>query len=109
MTRDEGDYCDVRTRLKKKLQEHENDIHDDTKTSVNYYIDHDEFEIALEGLCLDLMDSSKTTDRDIVECVDLGRILGLDKASVLNVDLWKLLISQKAGSRSKQNEHDDEK
>jgi hypothetical protein len=66
---------------------------DQTREHVVHYLDHGEYEIALEGLCLDIMGSPELGAQDFAECIELGRLLGLDHQTVLRHDFWQALLT----------------
>ncbi len=66
----------------------------ETRESVEHYLGHGEYEIALEGLCIDLMDSAEMTAADFSECVALGRIVRRDQQTVLRDDFWPTLLAR---------------
>lgn len=56
---------------------------------VRHYVDHDEPEMAFEGLFIELMQAGKIPESvDKVSCVKLGEYLNLDVESVLDDDFW---------------------
>lgn len=76
------------------LERHAENLPDETRDAVEYHLAQDDYAIALEELCLDLMRRDLLTDEDVEECVDLGRALGLDEKTVLSYDLWRLLMKR---------------
>jgi hypothetical protein len=65
----------------------------ETREHVEHYLGHGEHEIALEGLCIDIMDSPGLGAEDFAECIELGRLLGLDHQTVLRHDFWRALLT----------------
>lgn len=65
-------------------------LNDESVRAVTHYLNHDEYEMAFEGLFLDLMEVNIFENPEILEqCYILGKLLGLDKESVFDVDFWK--------------------
>jgi hypothetical protein len=55
----------------------------------NYYISHDEIEIAFESLCLSFVDTGYDIEKFIYdELIDISVILKIDKEAVLNDNTW---------------------
>lgn len=81
-------------RLIRKLL-NENAAHLDTQSQevVRHYLDHDEYEMAFEGLFLDLIAHGSITSCDKLDVyLALGRSLNLEKESVLDGQFWPKLM-----------------
>ena len=86
---DDSFWIKVKDLLQKKLDENKNALNSGTIEGVQHFLDHDEYEMAYEGLLLDLMELN---DLSYNICCDdyiwLGKELKLDKESVLSSDFW---------------------
>jgi hypothetical protein len=60
---------------------------------VTDYLNCDEPQMALESLCLDLMDKPTVPLSDLEEMERLGKLLGLDKQSVYDPEFWEHLTA----------------
>jgi hypothetical protein len=66
---------------------------DETCEAIEHYIDHHEFEMAFEGLFIEIMKEDKWRhNKSLSFYLNLGIILSLDKESVFEVDFWSKLI-----------------
>ncbi len=67
--------------------------------AVQYYIDRDEYEMAFEGLFIELMKAKAFIDKSEMELyLKLGQDLGLDEDSVFDSNFWnkfKIYVEQK--------------
>jgi hypothetical protein len=63
--------------------------------AVEHYLAHDEYELALEGLCLELLKSPALQRNDLLKCVELAKRLGLDREGILDADIWSKLLAAK--------------
>lgn len=95
MAPNDVDFADVREQILRLLRRHEHDLSAESKDAVEHFVGHDEYEIAFEGLCLDLIEGRLMTAEDIADCVVLGETLGLDEETVLRDDFWTLLTAQR--------------
>lgn len=56
--------------------------------SVNHYVDHDEYEMAFEGLFLEIMQLKEILEIDWQKSKEVGKLLKLDEESVFDFDFW---------------------
>jgi hypothetical protein len=69
-------------------------ISDEAAREVKHYYDHGEFEMAFEGLVLELMQANKIpSDYDYNSWCELARDLGLDVDSVFDGDFWPKFLA----------------
>lgn len=63
-------------------------LDNETKSAVQHYVDHDEYEMAFEGMFIDLMKFNEpiTLDRDY--CIAIAIYLKLDQESVFSPNFW---------------------
>ena len=71
----------------------------DAREGVEHYLSHDEYEMAFEGLAIELMRIDEVTLDDRRCCTQLGRQLGLDAESVFDADFWQKLLRFEAAGR----------
>ena len=53
-------------------------LDESTKAAVEHYLDHDEFEMAFEGLCIEMVKCGSLSRDDAVPFIELATALGLD-------------------------------
>ena len=75
--------------LQTLLDDHSDRLDCDSKAWVQHYLDHSEYEMAFEGLFIELMKlDPKPMDINFRTFIELGKTLGLEKDSVLDADFW---------------------
>ena len=79
-------------RIRALLAQNREALGEATAESVGHYLDHGEYEMALEGLCIDLLHLPGEPVVDWAECVELGLALGLDKHAAFDAGLWPRLL-----------------
>ena len=57
--------------------------------AVNHYVNHAEYEMAFEGLFIEIMKMNEVPDIDFSKSKEIGLLLKLDKESVFDVGFWK--------------------
>lgn len=87
----ETNWTDVRVELRRFLLVYAGRLAQDAVDAVEHYIEHDEYEMALEGLCLELMGMSEFTSEDREICKRLSMQLGLNRESVFDPEFWQKL------------------
>ena len=86
-TEQQFDNGEVVTAIQGLMTTHAASLGESTVQGVSHYLEHDEYEMALEGLCIDLMDNS-VVGVDWQRCIALATLLGLDKGTILDGDFW---------------------
>lgn len=94
----EINWTDVRAELRRLLLVYAGRLTQETVDAVEHYVEHDEYEIALEGLCLELMDLSEFTSEDREICKRLSMQLGLNRESVFDPGFWRKLNQESPSS-----------
>lgn len=61
--------------------------------AVTHYLKHDEYEMAFEGLFLDIMHLNQYPDIDYKQARMIGEDLSLNKESVFDSDFWPRFIT----------------
>ncbi len=93
MSKAEIDWIEIVARISKILEETENLLSAEAIGFVQDYLFHDEYEIAFEGLCLELIEQDLLTTSNIGECLELAQELRLNEESVLKDDFWTRLTA----------------
>src|SRR5690606_38890134 len=57
--------------------------------SVYHYLDHDEFEMAFEGLFLEIMRLERIPEIDLLKSKQVGKLLKLNEESVFDYNFWE--------------------
>lgn len=92
-------WKEISQGIQRLLSKHAGVLSHDTVDAVNHYIAHDEYEMAFEGLCIDLMQAS-ASDVDWPRCIELARELGLHEETVFDANFWSKLQNQSADAPS---------
>lgn len=64
----------------------------ETIEGVEHYLQHGEYEMAFEGLCMDLMRGELLVPEDIPSCLKLAKAFRLEEESVFTGNFWETLI-----------------
>jgi hypothetical protein len=56
---------------------------------LQHYLNHDEYEMAFEGLFIEIMKMSEAPKIDINRSKEIGRLLKLDEESIFEFDFWE--------------------
>jgi hypothetical protein len=84
----------IKTYIEEVLRLYSNFLSAETVDAVNHYLEHDEFEMAFEGLFLDLMKIERLPPLlDAKECSDLAKKMKLDKESIFDRAFWEKFLS----------------
>ena len=57
--------------------------------AINHYLEHDEYEMAFEGLFIEIMKLEEVPKIDFVESMKVGRKLKLNEESIFDFEFWK--------------------
>ena len=57
--------------------------------SVKHYLDHEEYEMAFEGLFIEIMKLNSRPNIDFIEGRKFGKLLKLDEESVFDFNFWR--------------------
>lgn len=88
---DNKDWNEILREIKSILEIYREKLSSDAIDAVEHYLNHDEFEMGFEGLCLELLSISDFLPEHRLKCQELARTLGLDKESVFDAEFWKKL------------------
>jgi hypothetical protein len=87
MTDRDQDFQTICRDINSLLQQYASLLTSDAIANVQHYVDHDEYEMAFEGLCLELLDRDfEGVDWD--KCRDIARALDLDQESFFDPSFW---------------------
>ncbi|MFW8584364.1 hypothetical protein ACOJBM_03835 [Rhizobium beringeri] len=64
------------------------DLDPESVAAIGLYLDNREYEMAFEGLFLELIKSRKTIKLNAIECIGMARQLKLDKETVFDHQFW---------------------
>jgi hypothetical protein len=87
----EPDWTSIRARISALLDRYRGQLSADAVEGVEHYLQHDEYEMALEGLCIELLGLQELKPEDRRECRELGQALGLDRETVFDPTVWQRL------------------
>ena len=91
-------WIQIAADIRRLIDVYTEHVSPDARQAVEHYLSHDEYEMAFEGLGIELMNISQITLDDRRLCTRLARQLGLDVESVFDGDFWqKVLRFEAAG------------
>ena len=94
MNNNEIDYYKFKTYIEKVMKRHSEFLNSETIEAVKHYLDHDEFEMAFEGLFLDLMKIENFHFlMECEECKEIALSMNLDSDSVFDAAFWEKFLS----------------
>jgi len=89
-----NEWNDVLTQVNNILSTCKPYLSDETITAVRHYLDHDEYEMAVEGLFIDIMQLTVIPDSlSSKMCIDLAKSVDLDKEVVFLNDFWEIFLA----------------
>ena len=89
MTQDKSYWLNVENHIQALLNLCKDSLDLESVEAVQHYIDHDEYEMAFEGLFIELMKLGRLPNiGNWNDYLDLGHSLGLDKESVFDAEFW---------------------
>lgn len=79
--------------IRQLLRENAGELDAESQEFARHYLDHDEYELAFEGLFLGLitLGTVKSSEK-LATYVALGKSLALDKQSILDAHFWPKLL-----------------
>ena len=96
------DYKYVEEFVNSILEQLKNILDVDTVNFVQHYLNHDEYEMAFEGLFIEIMKLDKMPKIDFSKSKEIAEILMLDQDSVFDFEFWKKFndyLEKKHGNR----------
>ena len=83
------EYVLLENRLKEAVALCEDLLSDEEAAHLQYYMRHDEIEMAYEGFCLSIFNNSSQIPKEAkLILLPLGIDLGLDKESIYDPEFW---------------------
>ncbi|MEQ6970951.1 hypothetical protein [Pectobacterium polaris] len=85
---------EVKKSISKLIDIYGKDLDEETINSVNHFLEHGEYEMAYEGMFIDLMSIGfNSDDIDVLHYIEIGIRLGLNEWSVFDFNFWNKLNS----------------
>lgn len=79
--------------IRQLLQENSSELDEESQEFARHYLDHDEYELAFEGLFLGLIThGTMKSSEKLNTYVALGKSLKLDKESIIDAHFWSKLL-----------------
>ena len=88
---DKSFWLNIEKQLQALLNSYTSLLDEETTTAVQHYIDHSEYEMAFEGIFIEIMNLEEHSQKahiDVSQYVELGKQLKLDTDSVFDDDFW---------------------
>lgn len=93
-----GSWTDVVAQIRRLLEAYAGLLSPEARQGVEHFLSHDEYEMAFEGLTIELMTLKEEISPDDRRCcVSLARRLGLVQDSVFDPNFWTKLSRFEAG------------
>lgn len=84
---------EIKQELELLVNEYKQIFDSETYEAVMHYIMHDEYEMAFEGLFLEIMQCSEWKGlKSVLFYIKIGQFLGLENESVFDANFWHKLI-----------------
>jgi len=82
-------WSEVRRAILDLVEKSGSCLDESSVEAVKHYLNHDEYEMAFEGLLIDLMERGcGLNDVEWCRYIDIGKKMGLDKESVFDSAFW---------------------
>jgi hypothetical protein len=89
----------VEQKIQDLLNRYSNDLDEESKEAVIHYLEHSEYEMAFEGLFIELMKlKALLSKEESSDYIELGEKLGLNEESVFDADFWQKFSSYCSGA-----------
>jgi hypothetical protein len=82
------DWHSINNFIRKSLEENQDSLDQETIDFVNHYLQYDEYEMAFEGLFIELMDLGQSSNVDLEKSWEIGQELELHKYSIFDETFW---------------------
>jgi hypothetical protein len=86
-----ANWTDIAAEIRRLLDAYAAHLSLEARQGVEHYLSHDEYEMAFEGLGLELIKVDEVTLEDRRCCTWLARQLGLNTESVFDANFWQKL------------------
>jgi hypothetical protein len=91
MNKNEINHNEIHKAISSLLDTYSDILDTDTYSEVMHYLQHGEYEMAFEGLFIDLINASFDVQKvDIEYYFNLGEKLNLNKESIFNHEFWNV-------------------
>ena len=81
-------YKDIKEYILLTLEIVESKLDSESIDYINHYINHDEYEMAFEGLFLEIMKLEEIPKIDFLKSKKIGELLKLNEESIFDIDFW---------------------
>lgn len=81
-------YKEIKEYILLTLEIVESKLDSESIDFVNHYVNHDEYEMAFEGLFLEIMKLEEIPKIDFLKSKMIGELLNLNEESVFDIDFW---------------------
>ena len=88
MEANQHQWTEIEDFIKKTMSSINNHIDPDTVDSVNHYLKHAEYELAFEGLFIEIMKIKIPVEIDLTKAKKTAELLKLNEESVLEPNFW---------------------
>lgn len=85
---DEAHYAYIESYIRSVMFLVQSELASDTAHTIHHYLAHSEFEMAFEGLFIEVMQLPYVPKLDFSESRKVGELLELDQETVFDVDFW---------------------
>ncbi|MFJ5430960.1 hypothetical protein ACIPUP_17615 [Pectobacterium actinidiae] len=83
---------EVKNSISRLIDIYGKNLDEEITNSVNHFLDHGEYEVAYEGVFIELMSIGfNPDDIDVSHYIGIGIGIGLNKESVFDFDFWNKL------------------
>lgn len=82
------ELSEIERYIQSVVLDFENRLDKDVIAEINHYLKHEEYEIAYEGLFLEIMKLKPMPSIDWTKSKHIAKLLNLDKESVLDDRFW---------------------
>lgn len=63
-------------------------LNEEAIKSVNHYLEHDEYEMAFEGLFIEIMALKEIPKINLLKSKEVGELLNLNKETIFDFEFW---------------------
>ena len=83
------DWFYIRDFIKSILVSVQSELDEESVNSVNHYLEYDEFEMAFEGLFIEMMNLKIPPKIDFLKSKEVAKQLKMDEESVFDFEFWR--------------------
>ncbi len=81
----------IRDFIQSTLRSVQFNLDDDSVDAVTHYLDHDEYEMAFEGLFIEIIGLDIAPLIELKKSMEIGKLLKLNEESVFDIEFWDKL------------------